>query len=488
MSYVAPFLDETGLHISTYQDIMDYYLTSARDIFGTDLYLENDSQDYELLSLVAKAAAECHQALQHCYNARSPETAFGTTLDGLLSINGIRRQKASYSTATLVITGVPYTTITHGTVQDVNQELWDLNVENLIIPASGSISVDATCQKIGAITALANTITTINTPTAGWLSVTNPEAAVVGDVRESDAEAKSRRIKSVSLPSLTMSESLESNIWAVPGVQDALVYENDTSEVDERGFPPHSITVVVLGGSTQDIVNAIGKKKGLGVYPNGNVTGIYLDVYGNQRTMRFYRSRNLPIYVKLRLTPLAGYSSDVGELIKAAIKKYIDQFTIALPLRISQIWEAALSVSEDLKPTFSLKQAWATTGFTKTTVNYSGSITNGNTVKVDTETYTIASATSGSDITPEDLCTTLLSQGWATATYDSDTHQLNLIYENSDIGPLPPEVILEVSVGTGQPVGNVITTLGMDYTTEDLIPEYDQIITLDLDNITILTE
>ena len=42
----------------------------------------------------------------------------------------------------------------------------------------------------GAVAALAGTITEINTPTRGWVSVTNPAAATVGTPAETDAELR----------------------------------------------------------------------------------------------------------------------------------------------------------------------------------------------------------------------------------------------------------------------------------------------------------
>jgi uncharacterized phage protein gp47/JayE len=62
------------------------------------------------------------------------------------------------------------------------------------------VLVTATCANSGAVAALAGTITTINTPTRGWTSVTNPAAATVGAPAETDAELRIRQGQSVALP------------------------------------------------------------------------------------------------------------------------------------------------------------------------------------------------------------------------------------------------------------------------------------------------
>ncbi|MGC8170052.1 baseplate J/gp47 family protein, partial [Salmonella enterica] len=73
-----------------------------------------------------------------------------------------------------------------------NNNIWNLPA-SVTIPPSGLITVTATCAAIGAVSAPAGTITTINTPTRGWQSVTNPADAVPGAEVESDAALRSRQ-------------------------------------------------------------------------------------------------------------------------------------------------------------------------------------------------------------------------------------------------------------------------------------------------------
>ena len=53
MAYFTPYIDETGFHFPTYQDIVDDMVAGAKSIFGSDIYLENDSADYQLISIFA---------------------------------------------------------------------------------------------------------------------------------------------------------------------------------------------------------------------------------------------------------------------------------------------------------------------------------------------------------------------------------------------------------------------------------------------------
>ena len=87
MAYFAPYIDDSGLHIPTYQDIMDYLEEQVRLIFGNDIYLGDDAQDYQLLSVFAAKLFDVMQLAELNYNNRSPSTAIGSALDTLVALS-----------------------------------------------------------------------------------------------------------------------------------------------------------------------------------------------------------------------------------------------------------------------------------------------------------------------------------------------------------------------------------------------------------------
>lgn len=97
MSYEAPYIDEAGLHIASYHDIRDSLMEDMKRIFGQDIYLENDSQDYQLISAFALMLYDTQQALLLAYNNNSPATAVGKGLDRIVALNGIHRTSARIS-------------------------------------------------------------------------------------------------------------------------------------------------------------------------------------------------------------------------------------------------------------------------------------------------------------------------------------------------------------------------------------------------------
>ena len=87
MTYFKPYVDSTGLHIPTYNDILEDMIAAMKQIYGDDIYLDNSSPDYQLLSIFALKQSDTLQALAYAYNARSPETAIGASLDSVVKLN-----------------------------------------------------------------------------------------------------------------------------------------------------------------------------------------------------------------------------------------------------------------------------------------------------------------------------------------------------------------------------------------------------------------
>ena len=75
MAYFAPYIDDAGLHVPTYADIRDDLVDDFKKIYGDDLYLGNDSQDYQMISAFALKTYDTIQLLQIVYNNQSVKTA-----------------------------------------------------------------------------------------------------------------------------------------------------------------------------------------------------------------------------------------------------------------------------------------------------------------------------------------------------------------------------------------------------------------------------
>ena len=346
--YQAPYIDEAGLHISSYNDIRDSLLEEMRAIYGNDIYLDNDSQDYQMICAFALMAYDVQQALLLAYNNISPATATGTGLDRVVALNGIRRAAASYSTCLVKLTGTAGTIVSNGIVQDSRGIQWRLP-KSVTISNDGTATALATCTTIGRITAATGDINTIVTPTRGWTSVINGVPAIAGVNQETDSALRAKQRISTANPSNTVFEGTIGAIANVDGVVRYAAYENDT-DTERDGLPPHSITMVVDGGTDQDVAQAIYLHKTPGCYTNGdievNVSGSLTDI-----PIRFYRPHYVEVVVTVSIKTLTGYTDATASQIKANIYDYINSLAIGETLYTPNLNAPILSAL-DGQPSF----------------------------------------------------------------------------------------------------------------------------------------
>lgn len=381
--YFCPYVDASGFHMPTYQDIVGQLVSNAQTIFGTDIYLGIDSQDYQWISSVANIIYDSFLTSQMVYNSRGPSTAIGSGLDIIVKMNGMKRKPPVYSTCPVTLSGVSNTTITNGIVQDINKNNWKLP-SPIILDSTGSATVTATCQTEGPISASPGDISKIMTPTYGWTSVANTVAATVGSYTETDAELRARQAISTELPSQSILEGLKGAIASITGVGRYKVYENDTETTDSNGLPPHSITAVVENGSDSDIAQTIFNKKAPGVTTNGSTSVTITDQYGVDSIINFSRPSYVDIDVVVNVKQLSGYTTDVTSAIQNDIATYISSLEIGDDLMLSSLWGASLQANTvPSKPTFSITGLTAAGhGNTQGTVDISmtyGEVARGNT-------------------------------------------------------------------------------------------------------------
>lgn len=340
MSGTTGIVDATGIHVPEFPALLTALETRMREIFGADIYIDPDSQDGQVLGIVALAWADTYDVAVGVYNAFSPATAQGTGLSTVVKINGIDRNVATRSTVDLLIVGVVGTVITDGVAADDNGVQWSIPSPTTI-PLSGEITVTATAVDLGDQRAEPGTITRIISITRGWQTVTNPTAANPGSPIETDADLRRRQAVSTALPSLTVLDGLIGAVASIDGVTRYRAYENDTGATDGNGIPGHTISLVVDGGDAQEIIDAIGLKKAPGVGTYGTTTGTYTDFYGIPHEVNFYRPTDVPVTVEITLEALTDYTSVIGDQVRQAVVDYINTLQIGDTVYWSKVFTPA---------------------------------------------------------------------------------------------------------------------------------------------------
>lgn len=329
-----------GISAPDYQTVLDTITGYFQQIYGSDAYLDPDSKDGQMVALVALAIHDANNTAISVYRSFSPSTALSDALTSNVKINGIARRAATNSTVDELIEGDAGTLITNGSVKDANGIIWNLPAQ-VAIGIDGTVIATATCSVSGAVAAPAGSVNKINTPTRGWVSATNPQAATVGVAAETDAELRVRQSQSVALASLTPFDAVDGAIANVEGVTRHKLFDNDTEVMDANGLPAHSISAVVEGGDATVIANTIRSVKGQGVSTFGMTAVVVTDRYGNPYTIRFSRPVDVPVFASITLRALTGYTSDVGDEMKAAVASYINSLAIGDSVLLSRVYSPA---------------------------------------------------------------------------------------------------------------------------------------------------
>lgn len=274
----------------------------------TDVYLQiNSSRACVIGVKLAGAVTEgtsyalTIDGVTRAYTAASGDTAT-SVLVSLSALFSFTDRTTSVNNDALLIT-----------MNDQSQTMNVIPSDNLTLSTIGS-PFNFKADTVGALSPNIGSITQIVTSYAGWDSVENNVAAVVGRDTETDISLRQRWGASVYDRASAMVEAIRAALIQTDGVTFAIVYENDTDATDADGRPPHSIEAVVAGGSPQDIGATIWRTHAGGITTYGTQSVTVNDSQGIPHVMRFNRPTEVPIYLQITVT-----ANPEKELSEAAI-------------------------------------------------------------------------------------------------------------------------------------------------------------------------
>ncbi|MDD2775516.1 MAG: baseplate J/gp47 family protein [Gallionella sp.] len=312
----------SGPVVPAFQDVLTGLQTFFQTIYGQDIYLGNDSQDGQLVGLLANAYNDLNATIVSTYQSFSPATAQGVGLSSVVKINNLTREAASNSSCPVVITGTAGTTITNGSVLDTSNNTWLLpSVVNL--GSNTTVTVTATSVTPGPIAAPIGSLNRIGTPTQGWLSVTNVVAGAAGVAAEQDGALRNRQASSTALTAQTIAQAISGAVANLPGVQSVAFYENDTNVTNSIGIPANNIALVVVGGTASQICQAILDYKAPGIPTYGNTSAVVPDGQGVLHSVSYSVPTQEQVDVVVTLVPASNYTSADTANIQAAVSAYI---------------------------------------------------------------------------------------------------------------------------------------------------------------------
>ena len=205
------------------------------------------------------------------------------------------------------------------TVVDNLDGSFKLRTVDLITPFSGSVGARLDITDVGSpqvyvavetgpIPCPAGELNTIDNPQTGFSAITNYQDGVLGRAKETDKEARVRRLNVLALTGKSTVAAIKAKLLSgdVPDITQVFVYENILDVTDADGRPPHSVEAVVAGGDTTLIAEAIHASRGGGINTYGNVNGgagvSIIDGQGFTQIVKFSRPVNKYAHLSLEYT------------------------------------------------------------------------------------------------------------------------------------------------------------------------------------------
>lgn len=308
------------------------------------LYLEIDPQwnldpstpDGLKMAHDAEIFSALDEALQQAYNSKDPNKAVGVDLDIICAITGTRRSEGTFSGVELLFTGTPGALVLSGAIveSETDGTRWVIPQTYTIQP-SGTALVPARHERTGPVQAEPLTLTRIITTMTGITAVTNPDPATPGTNVENNSSLRIKRNLAVGRPGKNQTGSTLGELFAVPGVRRARIYENFTGSAavdpvfNPHGLPAHSTAVLVDGGEDADIAFALYSKRNPGP-EQAAVTSTVIDTIvtdpdypTNRQPMRFNRPEYVDMVIALELVDPDGVlPENIEDLIRDAFIEF----------------------------------------------------------------------------------------------------------------------------------------------------------------------
>ena len=322
------FDPQTGFSADDVSDVRAAVAQAWKQAFRSDntaeLNTEPETPAGQIIDSQTASITQKDSELLYLANMLNPLKATGIFQDALGEIYYIRRKPAIASSAVIKCTGLPGTVIPVSAqiMSTADDTVWQ-NTEAQTIGSDGTCECVFECQSSGLISAATGTLSRINTMVAGWDTAVNEAAAVVGQNAETQGAFEARRYASVGLNSRGTISAVYARVANCANVVSCIVRENKTNvpiEIDGYYLKAHSVFVSVVGGSDEDIAEAIYNSCSAGCDYNGNTTVAVTDSATRAvEKVTFYRPEEFDVYVKVTLQGKDSLPDEYEKTVKSAV-------------------------------------------------------------------------------------------------------------------------------------------------------------------------
>lgn len=317
-------LDERGFKRPKYSELVAEAENQAREKWGENVNTQPLSPLGIIIRIHAFFMNLLWQDAEDIYNSAFRDTATGVSLYRLGSLTGNYPNQAQYARGEIHIVGTPGYQIPEGLIVRTAANVLYYTEEDVTLDSGGSAYVTISAQEPGLSgNAAAGTVNDLLTTDTNITTVTNHGAVTGGREKETDTEFRSRLGRSNASAGGGTSDSILSAVLGVAGVRAATVVNNRTLTTDSDGRPGKSFQTYVLGGTEQEIAEAIFSKQPAGIESFGDIEKTVTDMSGQIQEVNFSRSQEVQIALTVDVTRNTSYPADGDSQIEAALVNYV---------------------------------------------------------------------------------------------------------------------------------------------------------------------
>ena len=305
------FNPQTGVTLPSTQEIRQDIGEKIQQAFQTSpdeplLNIEPSSPMGQVLDLIVSEIEAKNAEILFLSNMVNPATATGKFLDALASLYGLDRKISEPTVVNCKLTGLKGTVIPYGAIAQDSQgnQYRHSNASGAKIADNGTVLTTFTAIEHGPLEVASNAVNKIVTTIAGWDSITNPTAGIIGRDEETDSELRNRMIESYAINATGYVEAIQANLAALDGVLDVRVLENpNNTSIEKFGVTinPHSILISIVGGEDEEIAKTIYQRKDAGCGTTGDYQVSYTDenFYNATYTYNIVRPESQALKIKV---------------------------------------------------------------------------------------------------------------------------------------------------------------------------------------------
>lgn len=324
------YISANGLTTQSLEEIRQDLTNQFQNIYGVEINLDQNSPDAQWINILAQEKKDTLDLITQIYNNVDVDAVIGLPQQVLYKLNGLTIKAFTYSFCYVNVTVSKSITL-QGLDDDIESEngsgftISDSAGNNWILTETSELStgthlLNFRAEQLGNIEASANTINIMQTVLAGVVSVNNPDNNyITGDVGETTAEFRLRRNRTMAVASQGFDESIESQLLNITNITQAKVYDNRTNEtVDD--IPPHTVWVIVEGGTSDEIGRVIYNNIPPGIPMKGEQEALVEKSNGEIVTVNYDLPNAVNLYVDLKIKRLGDTIID-EQYIKQVLAK-----------------------------------------------------------------------------------------------------------------------------------------------------------------------